>query len=263
MFEIPDDDGFWDNFSLEEDTNPCLRNKTSNDPEELTSNISNIGTRTCSENILGKNVKRSNALLGTKPGTSGDPIQSKKRSERKFPGPAGLLPSMKVQLYLCAFRHLLSTTCNGTYSATSQQLVRQQVAGPSKASTDAQQVSELNLLPITTRREVTSKAGIKERASMTTEAALAMKETVGLTWRIILKHHRLLELAADDIDKTIYNDKNQHRSDNSRLLSDYGSNWKTLTQTKEEIAFLEGCIALGNADPSSQTWADKLERAQD
>ena len=60
--------------------------------------------------------------------------------------------------------------------------VRQQVAGPSKASTDAQQVSELNLLPITTRREVTSKAGIKERASMTTEAALAMKETVGLTW---------------------------------------------------------------------------------
>ncbi|KAK3801752.1 hypothetical protein RRG08_043769 [Elysia crispata] len=91
---------------------------------------------------------------------------------------------------------------------------------------------------------------------MTTEAALAMKETVGLTWRIILKHHRLLELAADDIDKTIYND-NQHRSENSRLLSDYGSNWKTLTQTKEEIAFLEGCIALGNADPSSQTWADK------
>ena len=47
-----------------------------------------------SENILGKNVKRSDALLGTKPGTSGDPIQSKKRSERKFPGPAGLLPSM-------------------------------------------------------------------------------------------------------------------------------------------------------------------------
>ena len=80
---------------------------------------------------------------------------------------------------------------------------------------------------------------------------------------IILKHHRLLELAADDIDKTIYNDNNQHRSENSRLLSDYGSNWKTLTQTKEEIAFLEGCIALDNADPSSQIWADKLERAQD
>ncbi|KAK3699064.1 hypothetical protein RRG08_041627 [Elysia crispata] len=82
---------------------------------------------------------------------------------------------------------------------------------------------------------------------------------------IILKHrhHRLLELAADDIDKTIYNDNNQHRSENSRLLSDYGSNWKTLTQTKEEIAFLERCIALGNADPSSQTWADRLERAQD
>ena len=60
--------------------------------------------------------------------------------------------------------------------------VRQQVAGPSKPSTDAQQVSELNLLPITTRHEVTSKAGIKERASVTTEAALAMKETVGLTW---------------------------------------------------------------------------------
>ncbi|KAK3751750.1 hypothetical protein RRG08_065655 [Elysia crispata] len=34
-----------------------------------------------------------------------------------------------------------------------------------------------------TRREVTSKAGIKERASMTTETALAMKETVGLTWK--------------------------------------------------------------------------------
>ena len=60
--------------------------------------------------------------------------------------------------------------------------MRQQVAGPSKASSNAQQVSELNLLPITTRREVTSQAGIKERASMTTEAALAMKETVGLTW---------------------------------------------------------------------------------
>ncbi|KAK3729147.1 hypothetical protein RRG08_025488 [Elysia crispata] len=72
-----------------------------------------------------------------------------------------------------------------------------------------------------------------------------------------------VQYSADDIDKTIYNDNNQHRSENSRLLSDYGRNWKTLAQTKEEIAFLEGCIALGNADPSSKTWADKLERAQD
>ena len=49
---------------------------------------------------------------------------------------------------------------------------------------------------------------------------------------IILKHHRLLELAADEIDKKIYNDSNQHRSENSRLLSDNGTNWKSMTQTR-------------------------------
>ncbi|KAK3746949.1 hypothetical protein RRG08_030359 [Elysia crispata] len=59
--------------------------------------------------------------------------------------------------------------------------VRQQQISKSKASTDAQQVSELQLLPIMTGQEITSKAGIKERTSMKTEAALAVKETVGFT----------------------------------------------------------------------------------
>ena len=74
---------------------------------------------------------------------------------------------------------------------------RQLVAGPSKGSAEAQHVSELKLLPMQTRREVTSKAGIREKTSMAPEAALAMKETVGLTWsqmraqRPFLKAHGL------------------------------------------------------------------------
>ena len=73
--------------------------------------------------------------------------------------------------------------------------MRQQVAGTSKASIDAQQVCELKQLPITTPREVTSKskARIEERASMTTEAALAMKETVGLTWSQLRTKRKILK----------------------------------------------------------------------
>ncbi|GFO26967.1 hypothetical protein PoB_005347200 [Plakobranchus ocellatus] len=61
--------------------------------------------------------------------------------------------------------------------------VRQPKADSSKTSTSAQQVSELKLLPIMPRREVSSKAGIKEKTQMIPKTALAMKKAVGLTWR--------------------------------------------------------------------------------
>ncbi|GFO47403.1 amine oxidase [Plakobranchus ocellatus] len=71
---------------------------------------------------------------------------------------------------------------------------------------------------------------------------------------VILKHHRMLEQAADRIDKQIYEDKNPDRADNSCLLSNLGNNWKKWMQKQKEIAFLKGCVAFGEAESSSQTW---------
>ncbi|GFN88496.1 nrag8 protein [Plakobranchus ocellatus] len=46
------------------------------------------------------------------------------------------------------------------------QKMREQIAGPSKTSSDVQRVSELKLLPITDRREISGKAGVKEKTRM-------------------------------------------------------------------------------------------------
>ncbi|GFN91214.1 amine oxidase [Plakobranchus ocellatus] len=73
----------------------------------------------------------------------------------------------------------------------------------------------------------------------------------------------MLQQAADRIDKQIYEDKNPDRADNSCLLSNLGNNWKTWMQKQKEIAFLEGCVAYGEAESSSQTWMEQLEKAQE
>ncbi|RUS68777.1 hypothetical protein EGW08_023462 [Elysia chlorotica] len=65
--------------------------------------------------------------------------------------------------------------------------------GKKKELVEHYQVTELKLLPMTARRAVTSRAGIKERVSMTTEAALAMKESVGLTWSQLRTQRKFLK----------------------------------------------------------------------
>ncbi|GFO47402.1 amine oxidase [Plakobranchus ocellatus] len=80
---------------------------------------------------------------------------------------------------------------------------------------------------------------------------------------VILKHHQMLEQAADRIDKQIYEDKNPDRADNSCLLSNLGNNWKKWMQKQKEIAFFKGCVAFGEAESSSQTWMEQLEKAQE
>ena len=71
-------------------------------------------------------------------------------------------------------------------------------------------------MPITTRREVTSKSGIKERASMITEAALAMKETVGLTWSQLRIQRKVLKSS----DLTLPREKKK-RKYGKQLISKY------------------------------------------
>ncbi|RUS85442.1 hypothetical protein EGW08_006775 [Elysia chlorotica] len=103
MFEIPDEDGFWDEFSLEEEgTNISPRNKTSNDSEAVRNSVTNIGEIT--ENKLGLDKEKPDALKSPDSRTSDVLIQSRRSSERKFPGPAGLLPSM------ASLEHLSSTS---------------------------------------------------------------------------------------------------------------------------------------------------------
>ena len=73
------------------------------------------------------------------------------------------------------------------------QYVRENIAGPSKLSTEAQQVIELKILPLEKRKKVTTKAGAIGKAQMTTETALAMKETVCLTWRQMRTQRKFLK----------------------------------------------------------------------
>ncbi|GFO24978.1 amine oxidase [Plakobranchus ocellatus] len=80
---------------------------------------------------------------------------------------------------------------------------------------------------------------------------------------IVLKHHRLWEQAADNIDLKIYNDGSPCKSGNSHLPCDYGRNWKKFFEKKKEIAFLEGCVAFERTGSSHQSYAEKLESRQD
>ncbi|GFO34231.1 hypothetical protein PoB_006073600 [Plakobranchus ocellatus] len=71
--------------------------------------------------------------------------------------------------------------------------MREQIAGPFKTSSDVQRVSELKLLPINDRHEISSKAGVKEKTGMSIESAIAMKETVGLTWNQLGTQRKFLK----------------------------------------------------------------------
>ncbi|GFN91215.1 hypothetical protein PoB_001772100 [Plakobranchus ocellatus] len=71
--------------------------------------------------------------------------------------------------------------------------MREQIAGPSKTSSDVQRVSELKLLPITDRREISGKASVKEKTGMSIESAIAIKETVGLTWSQLRTQRKFLK----------------------------------------------------------------------
>ena len=81
---------------------------------------------------------------------------------------------------------------------------------------------------------------------------------------IVLKHHRLLEIAADRLDEKIHNEKGQFKTEKGILLSTYGSNWKKVLKKQEEIRMLEGCVVFETSGAAAkEAWEHKLEIAQD
>ncbi|GFO34230.1 hypothetical protein PoB_006073500 [Plakobranchus ocellatus] len=50
---------------------------------------------------------------------------------------------------------------------------------------------------------------------------------------------------------------------NNIYLSNLGNNWQKWMQKQKEIAFLQGCVAFGEAKSSSQTWMEQLEKVHE
>ena len=74
---------------------------------------------------------------------------------------------------------------------------RAQVAGTSQTSTrdaeDIQVAKELKKIPFNRRNKIVKKAGVKEKVKISKKFSLAMKETLGLSWRQEQKHKTLLK----------------------------------------------------------------------
>lgn len=97
MFEIPDDDGFWDDFTLEDVNIPPPSTTTdAKSPAGLANGLSATETSSFSKyvGLVTKIIEKPEDVKNPANVFPSVPRPSRRRCERKFPGPAGLLPAM-------------------------------------------------------------------------------------------------------------------------------------------------------------------------
>ena len=76
---------------------------------------------------------------------------------------------------------------------------------------------------------------------------------------IVLKHHRLLENAADNIDKQLVDQDEGDTRGVGISLHAYGKNWDKYEKLKHHIDFLDGCILFSDNAQEKAKFEDELE----
>ncbi|GFO11500.1 chromosome 17 open reading frame 53 [Plakobranchus ocellatus] len=121
MFEIPDDDDFWDDFAFE-DSSPSKDNDTNSPVPDSCQFESETNSRKASGNDSGLKSSMTTHHGEPKAAPEIPGVPGRKRSERKFPGPAGLLPAMPANgsLSSCAVEPI-STTASSLSKETASE----------------------------------------------------------------------------------------------------------------------------------------------